>query len=242
MQQKQSFLKRIVALFDPAGVKKYITQVSLILVSLFIATRVDRWREANKDHEKLKAYLTAVQLELKDEIETCKMNLSDCDRDLKCLGYFMHYAPMSHPDSQAIALQNFREVYERGVFRSFPPATFEIMSETGDIQLLKNAELRSLLASAYSFRRTVVKKDLEDFDAGTQVCAKELGEFVNLTELCFMADYHGCVMDRKKFQASSHNEVFLLLRMANLRAFHLSRSIEEWEDVEKSLAAYIKSI
>lgn len=240
--QKTSYLKRFTQLFDPAGVRKYITQVSLILLSLFIATSVDRCREAAKDKKKLKEYLTAVHAEIKDELETCEMNLRDCERDQGCLGNVLHYAGIAHPDSQVVALQNFAEVYQRGVFRSFPPTTFEVMNETGDIALLKNDTLRSQLAIAYAFRRNVVQKDLEDFDKATQVCAEKMGEMIDLSALLFMVDYEKCMLDRKRFISDPHNEVFLLLRMALLRGFHLDTSIEEWQEAEKSLSDYLKTL
>lgn len=240
--EKKNLFTRFVRLFDPAGVRKYVTQVSLILLSLFIATSADRYREAAKDKKKLKEYLTAVHAEIKDELETCQMNLNDCERDQFCLGNFLHYAGIAHPDSQVVALQNFAEAYQRGVFRSFPPTTFEIMSETGDITLLKNPKLRNQLAGAYAFRRNVVKKDLDDYDQATQVCAEKLGEIVDLRTLIFRADYENCVLDRKRFISDPHNEIFLLLRMALLRGFHLSSSVEEWQAAEKSLSEYLKTL
>ena len=240
--EKKRLPNRFIQLFDPAGVRKYVTQVSLILLSLFIATSADRCREAAKDKKKLKEYLTAVHVEIQDELKTCRMNLRDCERDQLCLGYVLHYAGIAHPDSQAVALQNFAEAYQRGVFRTFPPTTFEVMNETGDISLLKNATIRSQLASAYAFRRNVIQKDLADYDQATQVCAEKMGEMINLSTLLFMADYESCMLDRKRFISDPHNEVFLLLRMAHLRGFHLDYSINEWQEAEKSLSDYLKTL
>lgn len=240
--QKTSYLKRFTQLFDPAGVRKYITQVSLILLSLFIATSVDRCREAAKDKKKLKEYLTAVHTEIKEELETCEMNLSDCKRDQFCLANTLHYAGFAHPDSQVLALQNFAEAYNRGVFRTFPPTTFEIMSETGDIALLKNTELRTQLAVAFAFRRNVIKQDLEAYDQATQVYAEKLGEMIDLRALFFRSDYTASIIDKKRFASDPHNEIFLLLRVALMRGFHLKKSIEEWQEAEKSLSDYLKKL
>jgi hypothetical protein len=63
MEKKQP-IKRFLNLFDPSGTRKYVTQITLILFSLLIATSVDRCRETAKDRVKLIEYLKAVQADL----------------------------------------------------------------------------------------------------------------------------------------------------------------------------------
>ena len=68
---------RFIALFDPAGVKKYVTQISLILISLLLATRAEQCREAKKNQDKLREYMTAIQADIQNELKTDAMNLYD---------------------------------------------------------------------------------------------------------------------------------------------------------------------
>jgi hypothetical protein len=242
MEKKQP-IKRFLNLFDPSGTRKYVTQITLILFSLLIATSVDRCRETAKDRVKLIEYLKAVQADLKGEIETCEMNLNDCEKDMKCLSLTLQNINNPQQDSLEIALTNFASVYWRGVFRAFPPTTFEMMGETGDANLLKNLELRNGLASVFAFRRTVVKQDLEKFDQQTEVCAEKMGAHVDLTKLLYTSPFDAsCILDRAAFLKSPHNEVFLLLRKANLRAFHLDTAIDSLKEVEQALEAYIKTL
>ncbi|MBN8678973.1 MAG: hypothetical protein J0M29_12165 [Chitinophagales bacterium] len=232
---------RFVGLFDPAGVKKYITQVTLILVSLFIATRADRCREAAKDQVKLKEYLTAVQQDLETELESDAMNLNDCERDVQCLVRFLQLSEYESRDSLFNAFSNFAEVYQRGVFRAFPPSTYDIMVQTGDVSLIKDLKLRNTLASVFAFRQNVIQKDLHDFDQQTQICAEKLGRYLDLGQM-FSESNRPFLLDEKGFRNDPHNEVFVLLRVANLRGFHLDVASDDLKEAKKALDEYLKKI
>ncbi len=232
---------RFASLFDPTGVRKYVTQISLILFSLLLATRAERCREAGKEHEKLREYLTAIQADIQDEIKTDKMNLHDCERDMKCLIEFMDKSNSSNIDSLYLAYSNFAEVYQRGVFRAFPPSTFDLMAQSGDVNLLKDLHLRNSLASVFAFRQNVVRKDLEDFDRQTQICAEKLGRFFELS-LLFTGEKEKFLRDREGFLRDPHNEVFLLLRNANLRGFHLDNALEELKETQIEVDEYLKKL
>ncbi len=233
--------KRFLALFDPAGTRKYITQITLILLSLFIATSVDRCREASKNQEKLREYMQAVLVDIQGEKETCEVNLHDCEQDIEGLIETMQY--VDKPDSLEMALTSFSSVFWRGVFRTFSPTTFETMGQTGDITLLKNLALRNKLSGVFAFRRTVVKQDLEEYDRQTNICVEKMGQHIDLTRWLYTQPFdESCILDRAGFLKSPHNEVFILLRTANLRAFHLENAIEELEDAEKDLTEFIKTL
>lgn len=239
--EKRGLWARFRALFDPAGVRKYVTQVSLILVSLLIATRAEKCREAAKDREKLREYLTAVRADVADELETCAMNLGDCERDIACLATALGAWSHTSADSVYAGLAAFAEVYQRGVFRSFPPTTFDMMLQSGDANLLKDLALRGQLAAAFAFRNNVLRKDLEGYDQATTDCAERLGEHFDLTRL-FSGDLEGAILDKKVFSKSPHNEVFLLLRVAQLRGFHLANAVENFEEVQKSLDDFLQKL
>ena len=237
----KNWYARFVKLFDPAGAKKYVTQVSLILISLLLATRAEKCRDAGKEREKLREYLSAVHADLQEEIETDGMNLHDCGQDIKCLVQFLVKSEKSHPDSLRLAFANFASVYQRGVFRAFPPSTFDLMAQSGDASLLKDLHLRNSLASVFAFRQNVVRKDLEDFDRQTQVCAEKLGRFFDLSVM--LSDSSGDFMlDREGFLQDPHNEIFLLLRNANLRGFHLENALEELKESQAELDVFLKKL
>lgn len=238
---RKNWFTRFIGIFDPAGVKKYFTQITLILISLMLATRVDRCREANKEQDKLREYLTAIQSDIQDEIKTDKLNLNDCNRDVKCLLEFLLKSTNEHNDSLYLAYSNFAEVYQRGVFRAFPPSTFDLMAQSGDANLLKDLRLRNSLASVFAFRQDVIRKDLEDFDRQTQVCAEKLGMYFDLS-LMFAGENEKFLRNKEGFLKDPHNEVFLLLRNANLRGFHLKNAIEELNVLQSELDEYMKKL
>jgi hypothetical protein len=232
---------RFVGIFDPAGVRKYVTQLTLILISLLLATRADRCREAGKEQAKLREYLIAIQADIEDEIKTDKMNLVDTKRDEKCLIQFFSKCYYDNNDSLYEAYSNFAEVYQRGVFRAFPPTTFDLMAQSGDANLLKDLPLRNSLASVFAFRQNVIQKDLENFDEQTQVCAEKLGRFFDLS-LMFAGVKEQFLYDKKAFLKDPHNEVLLLYRSTGLRAFHLETAIEDLKETQKELDAYLQKL
>jgi hypothetical protein len=232
--EHRTFYKKLIGLIDPAGAKKYITQVTLILFSLFIATTVDRYRQGRKEQVKLQEYLKAIEKDLDLEIETCKMNLKDCNTDINGISRSLHYLQMNHPDSIEQGLMAFFDVFQRGVFRTFQPTTFEMMAQAGEAHLIKDLELRSNLAMVFAFRNNTIKKDLEDYDTKTDECARALGKYVDFTQI-FRQKYKSPLAFAKG-DLIPQNELFLLLRMANVRGFHLGASIEELEMVKTMVA------
>jgi hypothetical protein len=230
-------MKRFFGLFDPAGTKKYITQITLILVSLFIATTADRYREAAKNKEKLQEYLVAIKADLKEEIRVNRMNLHDCRNDCKSLYHYMHLAALPQLDSQLMALQYFAEVYWRGVFRAFPPLTYELMQESGEVRLIKDLELQNALSSICAFRRNVIQNDLNQYDLETQRCAQKLGDNIHLSGLLYGEKPDAsCIINKTAFAKSPHNEILLLLRCAELRGFHLENALEDLVVVDSLLS------
>jgi hypothetical protein len=189
----------------------------------------------------LREYLIAIQADIEDEIKTDKMNLVDTKRDEKCLIQFFSKCYYDNNDSLYEAYSNFAEVYQRGVFRAFPPTTFDLMAQSGDANLLKDLPLRNSLASVFAFRQNVIQKDLENFDEQTQVCAEKLGRFFDLS-LMFAGVKEQFLYDKKAFLKDPHNEVLLLYRSTGLRAFHLETAIEDLKETQKELDAYLQKL
>ena len=143
------------------------------------------------------------------------------------------------PDSLDLALFNIRTVIARGVFRAFPPTTLDIMLSTGDIALIKDISFRNLLTSTFSFRDDYVKKDLLDFDLQIKNSSRKMGDFLNLTCVAMRNKApHQCITDLEGFLKEMPNELFILLRQAQIRAFHLNiasrnfqRTINHMEEI-----------
>ncbi|MEL6274703.1 MAG: hypothetical protein AAFU03_06365 [Bacteroidota bacterium] len=114
MEEKNLLLK-----ITPKSLRDYFLQVSLIILSLFIATSVDRCNLANKNEEKLRAYLTAIELDLRDELETNENNLVDCEQDITGLQRGVGLLRHDQDDSIRLAINEIFTVFTRGVFRAF---------------------------------------------------------------------------------------------------------------------------
>lgn len=219
--------------------RDYFVQVSLILLSLLIATSIDRWREQQKDDNKKGDYLTAILHDLREEHAKNETNLFDCKNDIRGLTNGLRLLQSSSEDSLEVAILNLVQVYGRGVFRTFSPTTFDVMTQTGDLTLIRDLELRDDLARAFSFRNKVIQKDLEKYDLAVVESLTQLGRYINLSCVLSASERRRCIMDVNAFLESPHNEITMLLLEARNRALHLENATRMYppviEAVEKEL-------
>lgn len=220
-------LKRLTG--EKPNVLHYIVEVSLIIVSILVAIQADRYQQNKKNQEKLTSYLEAVYQDLVDEQVRNQNNLDDCEQDIKNITRSLRLSQVNQDDSLNVALRNFGIVVTRGVFRAFPPMTFDIMLQTGDIALIKDLDFRSRLASTFSFRDDYVKLDLLDFNIQTREASKALAQYGNLSCMYSHTDVQICLTDREGFITHFHNELFSLLRTAQVRAFHLHNAVRYFD-------------
>lgn len=216
----------------------YVLEIVLIIFSILIAIQADRYQQSKRNQHKLDDYIQAMYLDLLEEQESNRNNLFDCQQDILSIKEGIRLSQINQNDSIQIALYNLAQVATRGVFRAFPPTTFDIMMSTGDIALIKDLELRGQLASTFSFRDAYTKQDLLEFDKETKRVSDELGKYVNLSCMYQTKNLTSCLTDREGFNKHFHNELFPLARTADLRAFHLRRAINYFdaaiEDIEKT--------
>jgi hypothetical protein len=235
---RRSFNRRI---WNPRELRDYLLQVTLIILSILIATSVDRCNQAQKNARDLQEYLLAVRADLIADIESNNLNLIDCKKDVAGISRGLALLRHNHPDSldQAI-IGEIVPVLNRGVFRSFPPTTFELMQATGDVRLIPDLELRDLIATAFAFQEDYVKADLQAYDAQVLATIEQLGRFIDLTCVLQPKRATACIEDQPAFLSDPHNELVLLLRVADNRAFHLERATyglkKTLEAVEEVLA------
>ncbi len=208
-----------------AKVATYVLEVLLIILSVLAAIQADRYNQARKDQQKLDDYVQALHQDLQEELETNRMNLFDCQKDLEAIEAAMRQFRYDQNDSLELGLTNLGAVFTRGVFRSFPPTTYDVMLSSGDLALIEDLEFRNLLAAAMAFRDNYLKKDLENFDEQTLEFSRYMGQYVDINCLAYSQTLYSCLTDRQGLVNDVHNELFIYYRVAQLRAFHLSASI-----------------
>lgn len=206
-----------------AGLRDYLVQVSLIILSLLIAFGVDRCNQGVKEDRKLEAYLSAIYQELQDEQASTAMNLADCEGDIEDLTSGMSTITSSDEFERSQAIGNIGKVFTRGVFRSFSPTSFELMTSAGDGLLIKDLDLRRSLASVIAFRNNYVKADLLRHDELTLQAIGEVAEYIDLgcVRATEPANFNGCVTDPPRMVKESQADLAKITRHAELRAFHL---------------------
>lgn len=224
------------------SLKDYFVQVSLIILSLFIATRAERCNQAHKQASKLQVYLEAIQTDLEGEIEENTRNIFDCEKDVAELQRCIDLANYDAVDSLDLSVINLIRVMGRGVFRSFEPTTFDVMANTGDIILINDLQFRNTLAGTFAFRDNYLRKDLEAYDKETLRTGEKVGDYIDLA--CFVAIPRNrdkrpsaCITDRAAYQQEISNDLQLLLRQAQLRTFHLQTANQYAKYAREKVAA-----
>jgi hypothetical protein len=208
-----------------AKVATYLLEVLLIILSVLAAIQADRYNQARKDQQKLDEYVQALYQDLQEELETNRMNLIDCQKDLTAIEDAMRQFRYDQNDSLQLGLANLGAVFTRGVFRAFPPTTYDVMLSSGDLALIEDLEFRNLLASVMAFRDNYLKSDLQEFDKQTLELSRYVGQYVDITCLASSEELYPCIFDRQGIVSDAHNELFIYYRVAQLRAFHLSASV-----------------
>lgn len=208
-----------------AKVVTYLLEVLLIILSVLAAIQADRYNQARKDQQKLEEYVDALYQDLLDEQAANRMNLADCQKDLAAIEAAMQQFRYDQNDSLQLGLANLGAVFTRGVFRAFPPTTYDVMLSSGDLALIEDLEFRNLLASVMAFRDNYLKSDLQEFDKQTLAFSRYIGQYVDITCMASTEQLYRCIIDREGLVNDAHNELFIFYRVAQLRAFHLSASV-----------------
>ncbi|OAV45140.1 hypothetical protein [Lewinella sp. 4G2] len=217
--------------------KDYLLQVSLIIVSLFIAFGVNRCGDRARDNNKLEIYQDAITEEIAYEIDATQSNIADALNDLEDLGTGIDLLRNKNPESLPQALEAIGTVLQRGVFRGFEPMVYEQMSAAGDLLLIEDLEYRSSLASLSAFRRDYVQQDLARHDAITLETIAEIAEYVDL--MCLRSvepsNMRQCLPDPERLYREMGSDLAKLTRHAELRAFHLNLYLKSLQNMEKRI-------
>jgi hypothetical protein len=213
----------------------YLLEIVLIVLSVLLAIQADRYNQQRKKDAKLEAYVKGLYQDLKDEQFSNHNNLADCNKDIADIEACIRLAKFDQNDSLNLALDKLGTVFTRGVFRAFPPTTFDIMTYSGDIALIEDLAFRKRLAAAFAFRDNYTKQELKNYDVEIQNMARQMSRYLDFTCMASTNDRHRCLVDREGFVADHHNDLFLFLQTARNRAFHLQVGIGSFEHVIKEL-------
>lgn len=219
--------KRVAAAKGKWGV--YLLEVVLIVLSVLLAIQADRYNQERKSEVKLNAYVQALYQDLKDEQFINRNNLLDCQGDVADIAACIRLSKYEKDDSLSIALDRFRRVFSRGVFRAFPPTTFDIMTNSGDIALIKDLNFRKQLAATFAFRDNYLKEDLRNHDHLTKDIAYRMSPYLDFACMTRKEGLHQCLTDRDGFVTNQQNDLFLFLQTTEARAFHLKVGINYFE-------------
>ncbi len=220
--------------------RDYIIQVSLIILSILIALGVDRCSQNMSNAERLNEYLDAMEEEMEHEAYSTLNNIGDADKDVNNLQFGMNTFPKGVDSLTEKALQRVLSTFIRGVFRAFPPMTYERMAATNDAFLIKDLTFRERLASTASFRTDYVQADLNKYDALVLEAIDRFGRYVDIgclirTKAAAPLD---CVTDKDALQRNGAADLSKLYHLAGMRRFHLDRYQQHIFNAQTALAEF----
>jgi hypothetical protein len=209
------------------GWKDYLLQVSLILLSLFIAVGIDRCNQASKEDNLRETYYESIEADLLEEKESNEFNLADCRNDIRDIVNALNGMVEDNAESRKVIAQSLGTVFGRGVFRPFSPNTYDIIYQSGDVLLIEDLRLRYLLSANTAFRNDYVRDDLRRHDEMTLEVAEEVSPYLSLNCLRRLAkgEEEDCISDFPELVKFGQGKLSVFLRHAELRAFHLERAI-----------------
>lgn len=207
----------------------YLAEVTLIIFSILFAFWIERLREGWEEDQKLEQYFSEIKADLKEEIQTSKMNRKDCSNDCKSLLHILKITQTKPADSTQTYQEQFLSVFYRGVFRTFAPTTADVMANNGDLELIKDHALRKMVVSTFAFRKEVAAEftayNLEVDEAG-----KILFEDIRPDE------FNSRKIDPfLLYRAKNTSAVFSLFRRASYKGFILDNYIDELETLQEEL-------
>lgn len=224
--------------------RDYLIQVSLIIFSILIALGVDRCSQNMRNTKRLDAYLNMMEQELKDEVFATINNIEDVQKDIDNLHFGMSAFPQGVDSLTTQALFRGIATFNRGVFRGFPPMTYERMESVNDAFLIKDLSLREQLSSTAAFRTDYVQTDLQNYDAMILEAIDRYSRFVDIGCLIrIIRNRTGepiidCVTDATALQRYGAADFSKLLYMAQLRKFHLESYQESLRKAQAALDQY----
>lgn len=225
---------------DAKAAIDYVIQVSLIIFSILAATYVGKCNEKEKDSELLTAYLHSINNEVAFEISKHTDNIVDAKQDLRVIQRAIDLSQYPATDSIYNMAANFLNANLRGVFRTFPPSTWDAMLAAGDSELIKDLDLKQQIAGSFAFRNTTVREDLKDWDAENKRVFDELSVFIDPTVLGDVENHHlnleRILLDPEGFRIHVRPLLLSMLRQCFNRLFHLEVSQGQFEILQEMLA------
>lgn len=225
--------------------RDYLVQVSLIIFSILIALGVDRCSQNSRNNKRLDAYLNMMEQELEDEVVATSNNIDDVQKDIDNLQFGMNAFPQGVDSLTTQALIRGISTFNRGVFRGFPPMTYERMETVNDAFLIKDLSLREQLSSTAAFRTDYVQTDLRNYDTMILEAIDRYSRFVDIACLIRIIRTRSgepiinCVTDATALRRDGAADFSKLLYMAQLRKFHLERYRQSLRNAQEALGEYL---
>jgi len=205
------------------NISNYLTQVSLIILSILVAVGVDRCNQRNRDEDRLQEYILAIHQEIADEKVTTANNLGDAHNDIDDLEFAVENLSATDEALLTQAIQRLVRTVGRGVFRAFPPSAYEQLIAAGDVNLIREIDLRDRLAATAAFRKDYIQEDLANYDGMVLELVDRLSRYLDMG--CLIRNRArepiGCIRKADNLREDAPSDISKIYRMAQLRAFHL---------------------
>ena len=137
-----------------------------------------------------------------DERRPNENNIADYKKDVSAIELSLSNLSSKIDSELEAGLKSCLTVLGRGVFRSFPPLTYDRMVVSGEANLVKSILLKDRLSAYGAFRSNYLQDDLKEFDKSTLDVLEKFSPFLDLD--CTIQNRQGqviqCATDKKRMR------------------------------------------
>lgn len=133
--------------------KYAIGEILLVVIGILIALQINNWNEGRKDSSRAESYITRISEDLQRSIELSHVLLERNKSILKAVTetqQFLEQGTQLSP-KQRETVEYALLWFSRTTYQLPNMLTYEEMKESGDLNLIKDIDLRNKLAEFYSY-------------------------------------------------------------------------------------------
>lgn len=132
--------------------KYAIGEIILVVIGILIALQINTWNEGRKDHKQEQVYLNRLLVETKEDILTFTKEIKKLKNGIETITLFSEALknPLTSDDELLKSAENYFRYGSLYPTFSSSTSTFDDLSSTGNLKIIRNTQLRDLLVKHYA--------------------------------------------------------------------------------------------
>lgn len=137
-----------------------IGEIVLVVIGILIALQINNWNEDRKSEIQENLYLNRLLVENKEDVQTFKTEIKNLSYGIETIKA-LSKALKDSTYSDSLLLKKANDYFQFGsIYPSFTSSTstFDDLSSTGNLRVLKNSDLRDRLVKHYAKHKQVEER------------------------------------------------------------------------------------